>query len=66
MPNIVRLIAPKGSLEAGQCTEVRFASLLSGEFITAIVVNPPERKLAKRTAGQCCQVLCESNKLLVL
>ena len=31
------------------CTEVRFASLLSGGFITAIVVNPPERKLAKRT-----------------
>ena len=26
-----------------------FASFLSGEFITAIVVNPPERKLAKRT-----------------
>ena len=32
------------------CTEVRFASLLSGGFITAIVVNPPERKLAKRTS----------------
>ena len=29
-------------------TEVRFASFLSGGFIiTAIVVNPPERKLAK-------------------
>ena len=28
-------------------TEVRFASFLSGEFITAIVVNPPERKLEK-------------------
>jgi hypothetical protein len=26
---------------------VRFASFLSGGFITAIVVNPPERKLAK-------------------
>ena len=33
-----------------QSTEVRFASLLSGRFITAIVGNPPERKLAKRTA----------------
>ena len=32
------------------CTEVRFASFLSGGFITAIVVNPPERKLAKRTS----------------
>ena len=31
-----------------QCTEVRFSSFFSGGFITAIVVNPPERKLAKR------------------
>ena len=31
-------------------TEMRFASFLSGGFITAIVVNPPERKLAKRTS----------------
>ena len=30
------------------CKEVRFASFFSGEFITVIVVNPPERKLAKR------------------
>ena len=35
-----------------QCTEVRFASFLSSEFITAIVVNPPERNLAKRTSVQ--------------
>ena len=28
------------------CTEVRFASFFSGGFITAIVVNPPEKKLA--------------------
>ena len=35
------------------CTEVRFASFLSGGFITAIVVNPPERKLAKRTSVNC-------------
>ena len=33
-------------------TEVRFASFLSGGFITAIVVNPPESKLAKRTSVQ--------------
>ena len=32
------------------CTEVRFASLLSGGFITAIVVNSPKRKLTKRTS----------------
>ena len=31
------------------CTDVRFASLLYGEFITAIVINLPESKLAKRT-----------------
>ena len=29
------------------CTEVRFASFLSGESITALVVNPTENKLAK-------------------
>ena len=33
------------------CTEVRFASFFSGGFI--IVVNPPERKLAKRTSVLC-------------
>ena len=37
-----------------QWTEVRFTSFLSGGFITAIVVNPPERKLAKRTSVQWC------------
>ena len=33
-----------------QCTEVRFASLLSGGFTT--VINPPEKKLANRTSVQ--------------
>ena len=37
-------------------TEVRFASLLSGGFITAILVNPPESKLAKRTSVHCSAV----------
>ena len=32
------------------CTEVRFFSFFSGGFITATVVNPPERKLAKHTS----------------
>ena len=32
--------------------EVRFAIFLAGGFITTIVVNPPERKLAKRTSVQ--------------
>ena len=40
----------KDSRGGRHCTEVRFASFLSGGFITAIVVNPPERKLAKRTS----------------
>ena len=31
---------------------MRFASFLSGGFISALVVNPPERKLAKRTSVQ--------------
>ena len=35
---------------------MRFASLLSGGFITAIVVNPSERKLAKRTSVHCVGV----------
>ena len=35
-----------------QCTEVHFASFFSSVFITAIVVNPPERKLAKRISVQ--------------
>ena len=36
-----------------QCTKVRFDSFLSGGFITAIVVNSPEMKQAKRTSVQC-------------
>ena len=35
-------------LDVKQCTEVRFARLLSGGFTTMAVINPPERKLAKR------------------
>ena len=35
------------------CTEVCFASFLSGGFTTMAVINPPERKLAKRTSVQC-------------
>ena len=40
-------------VRTAHCTEVRFARFLSGGFITAIVVNPPERKLAKRTSVHC-------------
>ena len=35
------------------CTDVRFSSLLSGGFVTAVVVNLPERKLTKRTSVHC-------------
>ena len=34
-------------------TEVCFASFLSGGFTTVAVINPPERKLAKRTSVHC-------------
>jgi len=40
---------------------VRFASFLSGRFITAIVVNPTERKLAKRTSVQWVEKLSEGD-----
>ena len=41
-------------------TEVRFASFLSGGFTTMSVMNPPEKKLEKRTSvrwlvGLCCK-----------
>ena len=33
-----------------QCTQVRFASFLSGGVSTMAVINLPERKLPKRTS----------------
>ena len=36
-----------------QCREMRFATFLSGGFITMVVINPPEKKLAKHTSVQC-------------
>ena len=38
-----------------QYTELRFACFLSGGFITAILVNPLERKQAKRTSVKCAK-----------
>ena len=35
------------------CTEVHFASFLSGGFTSMAVINSPERKLAKHTSVQC-------------
>ena len=49
-------IWPRGLIKLHQpahCTEVRFGSFLSGGFIAAIVVNPREMKLAKRTSVHC-------------
>ena len=40
------------------CTEVRFANFQSGRFTTGIVVNPSERKLAKRTSVHCTAGSC--------
>ena len=34
----------------------RFASFLSGGFITAILVYPPEKKLEKRTSVQWSEI----------
>ena len=49
-----------------QCTEVRFASFLSGGFIT---VNSPERKLEKHTSvnwfnGSLGRVICTVHSIL--
>ena len=41
---------PVLSGKADDTAEVHFVSFLSGGFNTAIVVNPPERKLAKHTS----------------
>ena len=43
-----KFVRGKYSSMVQHCTEVRFAGSLSGESIIAIVVNPPERKLAKQ------------------
>ena len=40
-----------------QCTDVRFASFLSGEFNTMAVINTPVRKLAKRISVQWWDLL---------
>ena len=42
----------KSGLVFKQCTEVRLATFLSGGFLTAIVVNPLERKQEKRSSLQ--------------
>jgi hypothetical protein len=41
-----------------------FSSLFSGEFITARVVNPPERKLAKHNSVLWDNILHENLMIL--
>ena len=43
----------RARLDHHNSAEVCFASFFSNGFITTIVVNPPERKLAKRTSVHC-------------
>ena len=41
---------------------MHFATFLSCGFITAIVVNSPERKLSKRTSVQCARSHCYNSE----
>jgi hypothetical protein len=45
------------------CTDVRFASFLSGGFTTMAVMNPPEKKLEKRTFMHCTDVIHIKSRL---
>ena len=45
----------KQAVAAVECTEVRFATFLSGGFATMALINPPESKLAKRTSVEWCK-----------
>ena len=47
------------------CIEVRFASFLSGGFTTMAVINPLERKLAKRTSVCTAQIKEVSTSFLL-
>ena len=39
------------------CTDMHFASFLSGGFTTMAAINPPESKLAKRNSVQCVKLI---------
>ena len=41
---------------------MRFVSLLSGGFTTIAVINPPERKLAKRISVQCAKKFTQCSR----
>ena len=48
---------------APKCTEVRFASFLSGGFTTMAVMNPPEKKLEKHISVKCRKGRKEATEL---
>ena len=52
-----------GTGKLRHCTEVRFASFLSGGFTNMAVINPPERKVAKRTSVHFVDVFYEQPQI---
>ena len=48
-----------------ECTEVRFARFISGEFTTMAVINPPERKLTKCTSVEWTSGIELANQPLI-
>ena len=60
VPSVLEFDGAKIIQYTAHCTEVRFSSFFFGGFITATVVNPSEKKLAKRTFVHCtlqCRIL---------
>ena len=53
-----KVLSLSRSKAAVQCTEVHFASFLSGEFTTMAVMNPLEKKLKKRTSVGWGNIVC--------
>jgi hypothetical protein len=50
-------------LQAVDCTEVSFASFLSGGSTSMAVINLPEKKLAKRTSVHCLNFRAEIHQI---
>ena len=53
MEDVLLDVGAQSLLWRTQCTDVRFASFLSSGFTTMAVINPPVRKLTKRTSVHC-------------
>ena len=66
--NVENLFQPTAQLlkthhcTAVQNTKVYFASFLSFGFTTMAVINPPERKLSKRTSVHCTLRPCGTDR----